>query len=89
MSCSKCETEGKFPVRSKLYIEKTGSFLAFGLSQENKMSQGNIKLPVSTVVPCKRPVSQLFRNFDFVTLASTYVCKNWGLILTKYILYSR
>ena len=22
----------KFPVRSKLYIEKTGSFLAFGLS---------------------------------------------------------
>ena len=27
----KCETEVKFPVRSNLYIEKTGSF---GLSQE-------------------------------------------------------
>ena len=31
---SKCETEVNFPVRSKLYIEKTGSFLAFGLSEE-------------------------------------------------------
>ena len=29
------------------------------------MSPGNIKLSVSTVIPCKRPVSQLFRNFDF------------------------
>ena len=36
MSCSKCGTEVKFPVRSELHIEKTGSFLAFGLSQEKK-----------------------------------------------------
>ena len=32
-SCSKCWTEMKF-FRSKLYSERTGSFLAFGLSQE-------------------------------------------------------
>ena len=34
VSCSKCETEVKFTIRSKLHIEKTSSFLAFGLSQE-------------------------------------------------------
>ena len=28
------------------------------------MSPGTINLSVSTVIPCKRPVSQLFRNFD-------------------------
>ena len=105
-------------VRSKLYIEKIGSFLAFGLSQgkqwriqtrsqgfwnpvkiskcqwkltkisffarffwlrtlskvcldpplENKMIPGNIKLSVSTVIPCKRPVSQLFRNFNSILI---------------------
>ena len=32
------------------------------------MSPGNIKLSVSTVIPCKRPVSQLFRNFDLLIL---------------------
>ena len=30
------------------------------------MSPGNIKLSVSTVIPCKQLVSQLFRNFDFL-----------------------
>ena len=29
------------------------------------MISGNIKLPGSTVTPCKWPVSQLFRNFDY------------------------
>ena len=31
---------------------------------KSKMISGNIKLSGSTVIPCKRPVSQLFRNFD-------------------------
>ena len=30
------------------------------------MIPGNIKLSVSTVISCKRPVSQLFRNFNFL-----------------------
>ena len=42
------------------------SFLAFGLASKNKISPGNIKLSVSTVIPCKRPMSQLFRNFDII-----------------------
>ena len=55
MSCSKCEKEVKFPVRSKLHIEKKGSFLAFGLSQDKKKAPGNIKLPVSTAKgPCQK-----------------------------------
>ena len=32
--CSKCQAEMKFSIRNKLYIERTGSLLAFGLSQE-------------------------------------------------------
>ena len=51
----------KFSVRSKLCIEKTGSFL---FAEKNKMIPGNVKLLVSIVIPCKWPVSQLSRNFD-------------------------
>ena len=36
VSCSKCKTEIKFSLKSNLYIEKTGTFLAFGLSQEKQ-----------------------------------------------------
>ena len=67
VSCSKCETEVKFPVIGANYtLRKQAHSWLLGWAKKNKMSPGNIKLPVSTVIPFKWPVSQLFRNFDYI-----------------------
>ena len=53
-----------FPSGANYTLRKQACSRLAGLARKNKMIPGNIKLSVSTVSPCKRPVSQLFRSID-------------------------
>ena len=48
-------------------LRKQARFWPLRWARKNKMSASNIKLSGSTVIPCKWPVSQLFRSFDFIS----------------------